>query len=52
MDMMPELVRNCCSLFPQDGCLLARSSRVGQNDTANNFGVCMPGPVRPLRLLR
>ncbi len=37
-----------CSLFPQEGCPLARHGREGQDQTANDFGVCVAGPVRPL----
>jgi hypothetical protein len=37
-----------CSLFPQEGCPLARYGREGQDKTANDFGVCVAGPVRPL----
>ena len=37
-----------CSLFPQEGCPLARYGREGQNKDANDFGVCVAGPVRPL----
>ncbi len=36
------------SLFPQEGCPLARHGREGQDKTANDFGVCVAGPVRPL----
>ncbi len=36
------------SLFPQEGCPLARNGREGQNSTAFDFGVCKAGPVRPL----
>jgi hypothetical protein len=36
------------SLFPQDGCPLARHGREGQDKDANDFGVCVAGPVRPL----
>ncbi len=35
-----------CSLFPQEGCPLARYGREGQNKDANDFGVCVAGPVR------
>ncbi len=37
-----------CSLFPQEGCPLARYGREGQDKDANGFGVCVAGPVRPL----
>jgi hypothetical protein len=37
-----------CSLFPQEGCPLVRYGREGQNKDANDFGVCVAGPVRPL----
>ncbi len=37
-----------CSLFPQEGCPLARHGREGQDKAANDFGVCVAGPVRPL----
>jgi uncharacterized membrane protein len=37
-----------CSLFPQEGCPLARHGREGQDKDANDFGVCVAGPVRPL----
>jgi hypothetical protein len=37
-----------CSLFPQDGCPLVRHGREGQDKDANDFGVCVAGPVRPL----
>ena len=37
-----------CSLFPQEGCPLARYGREGQDPAANDFGVCVAGPVRPL----
>jgi hypothetical protein len=36
------------SLFPQEGCPLARHGREGQDKDANDFGVCVAGPVRPL----
>jgi hypothetical protein len=36
------------SVFPQEGCPLARFDRVGQDNTASDFGVCVAGPVRPL----
>ena len=36
------------SLFPQEGCPLARYERVDQDKDANDFGVCVAGPVRPL----
>jgi hypothetical protein len=42
-------LRMCgCSLFPQEGCPLARHGREGQDKTASDFGVCVAGPVRPL----
>ena len=34
------------SLFPQEGCPLPRYGRVGQERDANDFGVCVAGPVR------
>ena len=37
-----------CSLFPQEGCPLARYGRESQDKDANDFGVCVAGPVRPL----
>ncbi len=37
-----------CSLFPQEGCPLARYGREGQDKDASDFGVCVAGPVRPL----
>ena len=37
-----------CSLFPQEGCPLLRYGREGQDPDANDFGVCVAGPVRPL----
>jgi hypothetical protein len=37
-----------CSLFPQEGCPLARHGREGQDQDASDFGVCVAGPVRPL----
>ena len=37
-----------CSLFPQEGCPLTRYGREGQDKDANDFGVCVAGPVRPL----
>jgi hypothetical protein len=37
-----------CSLFPQEGCPLARYGREGQDKDTNDFGVCVAGPVRPL----
>ena len=37
-----------CSLFPQEGCPLARHGRECQDKDANDFGVCVAGPVRPL----
>ena len=36
------------SLFPQEGCPLARYGREGQDKDASDFGVCVAGPVRPL----
>jgi hypothetical protein len=36
------------SLFPQEGCPLTRYGREGQDKDANDFGVCVAGPVRPL----
>ena len=39
----------CCSLYPQEGCPLARYGREGQDKNANSFGVCVPGPVRSPR---
>ena len=36
------------SLFPQEGCPLARHGREGQDPAASDFGVCVAGPVRPL----
>ena len=35
-------------LFPQEGCPLARDGREGQDKDANDFGRCVPGPVRRL----
>jgi hypothetical protein len=35
------------SLFPQEGCPLQRYGRVGQDRDANDFGVCLAGPVCP-----
>ena len=35
-----------CSLFPQEGCPLARYERGGQDKVANDYGVCVAGPVR------
>jgi hypothetical protein len=46
-----EPARACycrCSLFPQEGCLLVRHGREGQDKDASDFGVCVAGPVRPL----
>jgi hypothetical protein len=34
------------SLFPQEGCPLARHGRESQDKVANDFGVCVAGPVR------
>jgi hypothetical protein len=36
------------SLFPQEGCPLARYGREGQDQSASDFGACVAGPVRPL----
>jgi hypothetical protein len=36
------------SLFPQEGCPLARHGREGQDQNASDFGVCVAWPVRPL----
>ncbi len=35
-----------CSLFPQEGCPLARYRREGQDQAADDFGVCVAEPVR------
>ncbi len=37
-----------CSLFPQEGCPLARHSREGHDEDADDFGVCVAWPVRAL----
>ena len=42
----PRASRRRCSLFPQEGCPLARHGREGQDKDANDFGVCVAGPVR------
>jgi hypothetical protein len=44
----PRASCRVCSLFPQEGCPLARHGREGQDKDASDFGVCVAGPVRPL----
>ncbi len=51
-DLEPARACYCrCSLFPQEGCPLARHGREGQDKDANDFGVCVAGPVRRLPFL-
>ncbi len=46
----PALSLRMCggSLYPQEGCALARHGREGQDKDTNDFGVCVAGPVRSL----
>jgi hypothetical protein len=45
---LPRASGRRCSLFPQEGCPLARHGREGQEKDASDFGMCVAGPVRPL----